>query len=362
MPERITGQVTRINRTDAQLASALVASSTENLLIKGDFSIVQRGAQGTPITAVDDDTYNIDRWVVISEANGNVDVESDNTSAEIPTGARAACELTVTATNNAKFGIVQVIENKNCAHVLGGNVSLSFEAKQTVGSSMTDIRAAVISWDGTADTITSDVVGTWQDSSTNPTLITSPNNWVYENTPAALTLTSSYQKFTINNISIDTSGATNIAVFIWQNDTLSTTDNNSISIANVNLINSAVAADFVPRDFGDELRKCRRYYQQNITAAQKAFGAGVMNLTTVGLCVYQYETMRIAPVGTVSAAADFQLVVGGGTAEVTSMSIDDETVDSAVLNCTVSGPTEGQGTYCRDDGNGLAKIFLTAEL
>ena len=71
----------------------------------------------------------------------------------------------------------------------------------------------VISWDGTADSITTDIVSTWNSFGTNPTLV---SNWTAENTAVDLAITDSWQKLEITGISIDTASTENIGVFIFQ--------------------------------------------------------------------------------------------------------------------------------------------------
>lgn len=229
-----------------------------NMLINGDFRIAQRGTTFTAATAPlnSNDTVLLDHWVLLSDGNDAVDVSQETTT--VPTGAFAATKFLITATNNKKFGIIQFIEAKDAAEIIGGVVSLRFKARRT-GTTIGHLRAAVIAWDSTADAVTSDVVsgGSWESAGTNPTL---GSNWTYENTPASLAdLTTSFQTFTIDGISIDTSGATNVAVFIWIDDTV-TTAADELFIADVQLTKSTAAVPFQRRAFAEELLLCQRFY------------------------------------------------------------------------------------------------------
>jgi hypothetical protein len=165
------------------------------------------------------------------------------------------------ATANKKFGILQVIENKNCVHLLQtavpySRVSLSFQARRT-GTTIGAIRAGVIAWDGAADTVTSDVVSAWAAAGTNPTLAA---NWTFENTPIALPApTTSYQRYTIESIQIDTASTTNVGVFIWTDDTVMDAAD-ILYITDVQLEAGNVATPFERRPFGMELALCQRYY------------------------------------------------------------------------------------------------------
>src|SRR5690606_11621451 len=158
------------------------------------FIVAQRGTSFTAATVIanSDDKYLLDRWCLLSDGNDIVDVSQETTV--IPAQGRSAIKFDV-ETANKKFGIIQFIEADNASHVIGDVVSLSFKARKG-GSNATleTLRAAVIAWDGTKDTVTSDVVSAWNAAGSNPTLVT---NWTYENTPSNLTLTDSYQSFTV---------------------------------------------------------------------------------------------------------------------------------------------------------------------
>ena len=141
--------------------------------------------------------------------NDIVDVLQSDTSPN--DGSEKTIQLQV-ETADKKFGIVQIIEQINCHHALAsGKVSLSFKMKAS-DASIDDVRAAVVSWSGTADTVTSDIVSAWEAEGTNPTLIT---NATYENTPANLSPTTSFAEYKIENITVDTSNTGNLLVFIW---------------------------------------------------------------------------------------------------------------------------------------------------
>ncbi len=230
----------------------------KNALINGDFRISQRGASGTAsytaatTPANSDDTYLHDRWILLSDGNDIVDVTQ---STEAPDGALLSCGLDV-ETVNKKFGIFQPIEQKNCVHMIGDVVSLSFQAKVSDITKLDNIKAMVVSWDGAADTITSDIISLWNAEDVTPTLVA---NWTAENTPTNLNVTAAWAKYTINNISIDTAGATNIGVFIWS-DGFCDTVANFLYITNVQLEKNSEASVYGMRSMAAELVLCQRYY------------------------------------------------------------------------------------------------------
>lgn len=253
--------------TNMQLMSpvAITSEPARNLLVNGCFRLDQRRGDGTAYTSAttpanSDDTFLLDRWVLLSDGNDACDVNQETTT--VPTGAYAAIALDV-ETANKKFGILQVLEARDAEAIIGGVASLSFKARRS-GTSIANLRAAVLAWDSTADAVTSDVVSAWGDVNVNPTLVT---NWTYENTPVSLAaLTTSFQTFKIENVSIDTASANNVAVFIWIDD-VTTTAADFIYISEVQLEPGPNANPFVRRSIAEELALCQRYYEKTYDQA-----------------------------------------------------------------------------------------------
>lgn len=221
-----------------------------NAIINGRFAIAQRGTSFVA-TANNDDSYNLDRWYVLSDGNDVVDI-TQNTSV-VPTGGKYALALDV-ETINKKFGIAQIIEHENCIGLIGETVTLSFKAKVSATTKLDNVKAAIVSWSGTADTVTSDIVSAWNVEGTNPTLIA---NATYENTPANLNLTTSYATYSVT-AAVDTASAANIIVFIWS-DVTDTTLGDFLYITDVQLELGSVATPFEHRPIGTELALCQRY-------------------------------------------------------------------------------------------------------
>jgi hypothetical protein len=237
-----------------------------NHIINGAFMVAQRGTSFTSATtpANSDDTYLLDRWILLSDGNDIVDVsQSTNT---VPTNGFASIALDV-ETVNKKFGILQIIEQKNCIGLIGNTVTLSFKATVSDASKLDNLKAAIIAWSGTADTVTSDIISAWGAENTNPTLVA---NWTYENTPADLNPTTSWASYSVS-AAIDTASTKNIAVFIWS-DVTDTTLGHFLFITDVQLEIGSVATPFERRPYGVELALCQRYYQTG-TNNFNAYGA-----------------------------------------------------------------------------------------
>ncbi len=241
------------------VATRLDAYSTPigNLIINGDFRVAQQGLSFTSATtpANNDDTYLWDQRILLAEGNDIVDVTYS--TACIPTGSHIALKLDV-ETGNKKFGIFHPLEGMNSSRALGKNVSLSFKARIT-GTSIGNIKAGIVSWQSTLDSITSDIISAWGADGVTPTLAA---NWTFENTPAALTPTTSYQTFEIENIAIDTASTTNIGVFIWCDD-LTTTVGDFLYITDIQLEIAPSSGTYKVRSVQEEFMLCQRYYERH---------------------------------------------------------------------------------------------------
>jgi hypothetical protein len=242
--------------------------SERNKVINGDFSVAQRGTSFTSTDSDNNDAkYTLDRWQLFSDGNDVVDVTQETTT--VPTNQLYAIALDV-ETANKKFGIAQKIEQKNCVDLIGNEVTLSFKAKVSSTTNLDNVKCAIIAWDGTADTLTDDMISAWGSEGTDPTLAT---NYTYENTPANLNLTTSYATYT-TTATIDTSGAKNVVVFIWS-DVTTTSTGEFLYITDVQLEKGPSNSIFERKSFGRQLADCQRYYE---TSAN--YGSDVTTETT----------------------------------------------------------------------------------
>jgi hypothetical protein len=229
-----------------------------NAIINGNFAIGQRGTTFAS-SANNNDAYTLDHWYILSDGNDAIDVTRE--TSVVPANQKYAIALDV-ETANKKFGIAQIIESDNCVGLTGGTVTLSFKAKVSATTKLDNVKAAVVAWSGTADTVTSDIISAWGAEGTNPTLIA---NATYENTPANLSVTTSYATYSLT-ANIDTASTTNIIVFIWS-DVTDTTAGDFLYLTDVQLEPGSVATPFERRPIRTELALCQRYYEsQGITA------------------------------------------------------------------------------------------------
>lgn len=275
---------TNLSATAIQTIVAALAGS-QNMIINGAMDIWQRNTSATP----NDDVFcGADRWNFLTETNAAWTVARDT---DVPSGGLSKYSMKLSnVTLNNQCGIVYLMEARDAAKFFGGKASLSFQAK-TNGTEIAKLRCAVLSWTSTEDVVTSDVIGTWGQNGTNPTWAT---NWTMENTPVDLNLTSSWQRFTAENIAIDTASTKNIAVVIWVDDgTIAAGDD--FYITQVQLELGEKATTFKPVPVADTLDRCERYYQDYSGVAFRQY---MSNVHRAGMNFH--TEMRTTPTGTLT--------------------------------------------------------------
>ena len=297
-----TGQVTFAHKINPP-------HPTRNYLINGDFGVSQRlaGAVATAATtpANSDDTVIIDRWILLSDGNDIIDVGravSNRTDQQY-------ASYNVVETADKKFGFAQILENTDSAHLIGGSavVTFSFIAAVSNTSRLDDVRAGIVSWDGTADSVTSDLVSAWNGADTNPTLAT---NWTFENVPANLSVGTSFARYSVT-ATVDTSSTQNVAVFIWSNSVDNDVDD-ILYIGTCQLELGSYPTPFITETYAENLARCQRYFQ--IRDVNDASGS-----QTNSMYYYSMElspSMRDDP--TIAASHAYDLLSGNFETRVTS--------------------------------------------
>ena len=256
LPIGTAGQVLTVNSgaTAPEWAAPAASGVNKNYLINGGFAIAQRGTSFTA-SLNNDDAYTLDRWYILSDSNDVIDVTQDTTT--VPTNGQFAIALDV-ETVNKKFGIATIIENKDVIGLVGNTVTFSFKAKVSATTKLDNVKAAIVAWSGTADTVTSDIISAWGAEGTNPTLIA---NATYENSPANLSVTTSYATYSVS-AAVDTASTKNLILFIWSDVTDTTLgDLLYISQAKLELGSTATAFQYAGGTISGELEACQRYYE-----------------------------------------------------------------------------------------------------
>jgi hypothetical protein len=322
-----------------------------NRLFNGSYAVAQRG---TTFASNNDDTYNLDRWYVLSDGNDVVDITQN--TADAPPEQKFCIALDV-ETEDDKFGVAQIIENINCADLQGQTVTVSFQAKVSATTKLDNVKCAIVAWSGTADSVTSDIISAWGAEGTNPTLIA---NATYENTPANLNVTTDWATYTVS-APIDTASTNNVIVFIWS-DVTDTTAGDFLYLAGVQLEAGSVATPFERRPFGTELALCQRY---SYVVFNSSGVAGIASSGTNVAQVFAFPVpMRALPTVTLNKSGSWQitdLYVTGHVADtVTFTGSSASNIFGTAGLGGFSGLTTGR-FYCGNPG-GTANLLYSAEL
>ena len=301
--------------TLAQFDTLLVSSSPQpNILINGNFDVWQE--QGTASLTYNTSTakYVADIWFWQSDTNGNWTAIQ---STDAPIGSLYSCKF-VNATQNKQMLVGQFVENAEAAKYAGKYVSVSFKAKTTTAKEISNLRCAVLSYTGTADTALSSTnkpVTTWAGNGTNPTWTT---GWTMENSPVNLALTTSWQTFNVGNVYLDTSGLKNIAVVIWTDDT-TISQNDEFYVGQVKLEDSAVCTGFVQAPLKVEF-ECTMMYLRKYTFGSDSDIFVSIYATYVGTGSIYFAfpfAMRNTPTITFGGSHNTDYVVYNGNSAVT---------------------------------------------
>ena len=360
-------------------ANSVVSGSTtitppvtnRNYLINGDMQVSTRGTSFTSTNNQNnDDLYTLEQWILLSDGNDIVDITQNIEGWAADSPGKWACMQLEVETTNKKFGILQPIEFRNARGLISGTASLSFKMKVSATDQWgaNSIKAAIVSWSSTADSITSDIVSAWGAEGTRPTLAT---NWTYENandsgTTGNFTPTTSWATYKLQNVSIDTSSTTNIGVFIWS-DVTGTTGGQDLFITDVQLEEGAQSTDYVRSSYQDELIRCQRYFYT--AAGTGAAEVPVDNLTfwgsgnARGALRFPVE-MRANPSLEQITGSDYWKVLSAGATQLpdtlaiagaSKWAIEWEITDD------VSGHTVGLSGWLRTN-NSAARVSFSAEL
>ena len=352
----------------AALIGSQTALSNRNLIINGAAVIDQRNG-GSSVSVTGGTTKAlVDRWKAdISGAVNGVFSAQQQTSV-VPTGFQYATKLTVTTAHttagtghyyryfyagiegyetnqleignsNAKtvtisFYVRSSVTGTYCVGLQNASFNRAYSAEYSISSANT--------WERKEVTIALDQTGTW-DSTNGIGLklfwdLGSGSNWdmTADSWAASNTWKTSNQTAWIENAS---------ATFY---------------ITGVQLEVGETATPFEHRSYGDELRRCQRYYWENGGQDYTAHGAGMnLNSTTSDIALHLPVTMRSSPTVTSNALG---IQSGSTTYAVSSFSSIIANTNVLFLRATVSGVTAGYGAMLVNNNNASGYVKYDAEL
>ena len=140
---------------------------------------------------------------------------------------------------------------------------------------------------------------------------------------------------------------------------------NNIYFTGIQLEVGEVATPFEYKNYGDELQRCKRYYQRLTKYNQQVYAAGYFESDVIGRHAVQLPVrMRTAPTATFSAASTFTNIYTGSLAAGTSISTINTDEDTLFTSLTVGsgGGTDGQACLLGAASSQTSEIYLTADL
>lgn len=208
----------------------------------------------TTLTNRQDDAFGPDRMYLLN-SGGAVNMQCARVSSSDTTyNTLYAGQFRQGDATPRQFGVAQMLEANDVIGLRGKTVTFSFVAK-TDSTEITALRCGVVEWTGTADSVTSDIVSSW---AATPTLIA---NAAFINTPADLTVSSSFAQFSVT-VTLGTT-FNNLLWFIWTPNTEA--QNDDFYLKQVQLVNGSFAMDWntIAQTYPADLLQCQRFYEKS---------------------------------------------------------------------------------------------------
>lgn len=227
---------------------------SRNYAFNSQFRFWQRQAPGT-LTSRQDDQYSADRWYLLN-SGGAVNIQGARVEESPSSGVRTRyiAQFRNADGSARQFGPAQIIPANDCWELRGQTVTFGFLAR-TDSTEITTLRAGIVEWTGTADSVTSDIVSSW---SATPTLIA---NAAFINTPADITINSTLSQYSVSA----TLGTTfnNLIIFIWTPNTEA--QNDDFYLGQIQLVKSSTVLDYddIDLSYEEDLAQCAAFYQKS---------------------------------------------------------------------------------------------------
>ena len=312
-PLTLTGNLTF---SDGSVQTAAASPYVlKNRIINGAMQIWQRG------TSFSGNGYTADRWYA-----GNSPTAVTQ-STDVPTGFQYSLDIT-----GANHLINQRIESYNILDTYGQSLTLSFWAKSISGTNTLTVQ-----------------IGT-------PSAL---NNFAIQNveqTSSAITLTSSWARYTVTFSSLSSSVSNGAFIYIYRNGSTSTDETR---FTGVQLEIGTSATPFERRLYNQELANCQRYLPSSGITSN--YYAGVSTSTTNAYAPIPLPVpARVAPTGITIASGTYYWLNGSGTQNTATVVFNSAGYQGAMVQITTTGATLGQAGLFNP--NGATILFTGCEL
>jgi len=351
------------------------APFARNILYNGAIQVAQRGTSPASITT--SGYYTADRWYTLLATLGTWTQSVEN---DAPTGSgfrKSAKMLCTTADASPASGdyllFRQLLEGQDVQRIAKGTSSaqtltVSFWVKANVtGTFIVELEdednarsvsqaytiSASATWERKTITFPADTTGALDNDNAASLIL---NFWLASGSSfSSGTLQTTWNTRTNANRNV---GGTNLASAI----------NNYWQITGVQLETGSVATGFEFLTYGDDLRRCQRYFQTVTPSSDANIAVGVgaaTSATNAFIPVPLCTQMRSTPLGTISAAASFSIGYwSGGNIACTALARNGTGSNPNLLflvATVASGLTTNAGVHLYRPGT-TAYIWADAEL
>jgi len=344
------------------------ALSNRNLIINGAMQVAQRGTDAKTGNATD--LYGTDRFRAIENNSGSM---SSQQVADGPVGFYYSNKLTITGTDSSlastEFGRqLTSIEGQNMAHLNWGTanaqtVTLSFYVKCSVTGTF-----YISLFNNAADRsfvagYTIDAANTWERKSikiagpTDGTWLATNGAGVY--VTWSIGAGSTYQTSTLNSwaSAFDMSGSDQVNLFA--------TNAATWQLTGVQMELGTEATPFEHRSFGEELQRCKRYFEvyAPITSQNGSIGLVRPRTTVNGYSsTLNYYEKRASPTATLDFDRLHKPGVAFDTISSSSVDVNSGETSSCTVNCNPDNDSTISTYAYLGKNSGQGKLTLDAEL
>lgn len=350
------------------VSTSSISTSTvyKNLLLNGNFTLSQRTAPGSTVEYASSTRnknlggyYTHDRWFTLSSIATGLLPNTTTTGIKVSQGlpsipgttnnADGSCVLTGTGVAVQKFGIAQVISGSNLANT---TLTLSFDAKASSLATVTNIKAAIVAYTGSAFTrmfVSGINANGWNAFGTNPSYASGFSNLAVSENDTTLSNVN-WKSYSATG-SIGLTAPAFIVAFIWCEGSLNPlSDSVYIQNAQLEIASSATAFETITLD--NNRNRCYPYYYAQYGGN---YGSGYW-LTNSGTNSQTFNMFMPLPVKMRTAPT---LEVFSNFGKITNTTTLGATVGSTVVNgaMTASGAPSGTGSGTTADS--LAIIVKT---
>lgn len=245
--------------TSEQLAAVESAVAT-NCLDNTDFQIWQRGGIVSAESMVDGEFVAPDRWYSLIQGSGSTIEQSDAST----DGAEYAAKIIAGGTAN-RFGIAQPVCHQTTLALRNQTVTFQIRCRpnRNAGSGTMHLRAALLAWTGTANSVAADVVSNWSSGSfttgnffgsTSLSMIGTASDRVVANH-------NEWTDITVSG-SVD-AGANNIVAVVWTEDA-PVHASDFVEFTKAGLFLGSQKKFWTPTRFADDLLECKRFHYTTV--------------------------------------------------------------------------------------------------